>query len=84
MKRMKKSLLLQLPNCETRFNSEAKEIILPFAIEYPQEGIIITVPKGGDKKKLLELSEKNVNYYPRRSRKEKNACTCKRKHRKKD
>src|SRR6201995_1204440 len=46
-----------------RFNSSANEIILPFAIEFPQEGILITIPKGGDKKKLLELSEKNVNYY---------------------
>jgi excinuclease ABC subunit C len=46
-----------------QFNSTAPEIILPFPIEYPQEGILITVPKGGDKKKLLELSEKNVNYY---------------------
>jgi excinuclease ABC subunit C len=46
-----------------RFNSKAPEIILPFLVEFPQDGIIITVPKGGDKKKLLELSEKNVNYY---------------------
>ena len=39
----------------------AKEIIVPFEIEYPEEGILITVPKGGDKKKLIDLSEKNVN-----------------------
>ena len=45
------------------FNSEAKEIILPFTIDYPDETISITVPKAGDKKKLLELSEKNVNYF---------------------
>ena len=45
------------------FNSEAKEIILPFAIDYPDETISITIPKAGDKKKLLELSEKNVNYF---------------------
>lgn len=45
------------------FNSEAKELIIPFAIEYPEEGVLITVPKAGDKKKLLELSEKNVNYF---------------------
>ncbi len=46
-----------------RFNSKAPEIILPFPVEFPQDGTIITVPKGGDKKKLLELSKKNVNYY---------------------
>ena len=45
------------------FNSEAKEIIVPFAIEYPESELIITIPKAGDKKKLLELSEKNVNYF---------------------
>lgn len=45
------------------FNSDAKEIIVPFPIEYPQQDVNITVPKGGDKKKLLELSEKNVNYF---------------------
>ena len=54
-----------------RFNSKATEIILPFPIEFPQEGIIITVPKGGDKKKLLELSEKNVNYYREEAEKKK-------------
>lgn len=47
----------------TTFNSDAPEIIVPFAIEYPQSDIIVTVPKGGDKKKLLELSETNVNYF---------------------
>lgn len=45
------------------FNSEAKEIILPFTIDYPDVTISITIPKAGDKKKLLELSEKNVNYF---------------------
>ncbi|HEX5654785.1 MAG TPA: excinuclease ABC subunit UvrC, partial [Chitinophagaceae bacterium] len=45
------------------FNSDAAEIVVPFLIEFPQEGITITVPKGGDKKKLLELSEKNTGYF---------------------
>jgi excinuclease ABC subunit C len=45
------------------FNSQAREIIVPIPIEYPEEAVSITVPKAGDKKKLLELSEKNVNYY---------------------
>ncbi len=46
-----------------RFNSTAPEIIVAIPMEYPEEGVLITIPKGGDKKKLLELSEKNVNYY---------------------
>jgi len=45
------------------FGSLTKEIIVPFSIDYPQEEISITVPKSGDKKKLLVLSEKNVNYF---------------------
>lgn len=45
------------------FNSEAREIIVPFIIDYPEADITITIPKLGDKKKLLELSEKNVNYF---------------------
>ena len=45
------------------FNSEAREIILPFAVDYPDETISITIPKAGDRKKLLELSEKNVNFF---------------------
>ena len=53
------------------FNSEAKEIIIPFNIDYPQQDIIITVPKAGDKKKLLNLSEKNVNYFKEELKKKK-------------
>ena len=45
------------------FESEAGEIILPFEIDYIEQNIIITVPKAGDKKKLLDLSQKNVNYF---------------------
>jgi excinuclease ABC subunit C len=46
-----------------QFRSHAHEIILPFAMEYPEPDVKITVPKGGDRKKLLELSEKNVNFF---------------------
>ncbi len=45
------------------FNSEAKELILPFPIHYPEANILITIPKAGDKKKLLDLSQKNVDYF---------------------
>ena len=45
------------------FNSISTEIIVPFEVDYPQQNIVITIPKAGDKKKLLELSLKNVNYY---------------------
>ena len=45
------------------FESEATEIIVPFEIEYAEPDVTVTIPKGGDKKKLLELSAKNVNYF---------------------
>ena len=45
------------------FNSSTQEIIVPFAIDFPEQDIIITIPKSGDKKKLLDLSEKNVNHF---------------------
>ena len=53
------------------FNSEAKEIILPFSIEYPENDITQSIPQAGDKKKLLELSEKNVNYFKEELKKNK-------------
>jgi excinuclease ABC subunit C len=53
------------------FNSTAPEIILPFAIEYPESGLSLTVPRGGDKKKLIELSEKNVGYFREELKKKK-------------
>jgi len=51
--------------------SKAREIIVPFDIEYPEKDIKITVPKGGDRKILLALSEKNVNYFRDELRKKK-------------
>lgn len=56
-------LRFAIADLRSTFNSEAKEIIVPFEIEYPEAGVKITVPKGGDRKTLLLLSEKNVNYF---------------------
>ncbi|HYE56813.1 MAG TPA: excinuclease ABC subunit UvrC [Chitinophagaceae bacterium] len=53
------------------FNSIAPEIIVPFNVEFPEEGVIITVPKAGDKKKLLDLSEQNVGYFREELRRKK-------------
>lgn len=52
-----------ISNLRDTFNSNAKEIIAPFEFEYHEPDVIITIPKGGDKKKLLDLSLKNVAYY---------------------
>lgn len=53
------------------FNSIAKEIIVPFEVEYLNSTIEQTVPKVGDKKKLLELSQKNAAYFKAELRKQK-------------
>lgn len=46
-----------------RFESVSPEIIVPFEPEFSVSGVSFTVPKIGDKKKLLDLSERNVKYY---------------------
>jgi len=56
-------LAFAIAQLRSSFNSLASEIVIPFPINFPESGITLTVPKGGDKKKLLELSETNVNYF---------------------
>ncbi len=46
-----------------RYQSESKEVIVPFPVEHLGEDLLITVPQKGDKKKLLELSRLNVLQY---------------------
>ncbi|MCB9353575.1 MAG: excinuclease ABC subunit C [Lewinellaceae bacterium] len=46
-----------------KFSSITQELIVPFPVALSGEDLTITVPKIGDKKKLLELSEKNVQYH---------------------
>ena len=58
-----------------RLFSDAKEIILPFLIETIPENVSLTVPKIGDKKKLLELSERNAKYFMLERNRQKNSVT---------
>lgn len=64
-------LQFAIANMRETFNSTALEIVVPIEIEYPDERVTITIPKGGDRKKLLELSEKNVNYFTEELKKKK-------------
>jgi len=64
-------LAFAIGSLRTSFNSLATEIIVPFQIDYPEKDVVLTVPKGGDKKKLLDLSEKNVLYFKDEIRKKK-------------
>jgi excinuclease ABC subunit C len=52
-----------IPTIRERFESVAPEVIVPIDIQLPDTKIIITVPQRGDKKKLLELAEKNIDYF---------------------
>src|SRR5690554_100410 len=56
-------LSLAIVELRERLQSFSPEIIVPFIPETPIKEVFFTVPKIGDKKKLLELSERNVKYF---------------------
>ena len=56
-------LALGIVEMRQRFQSRAKEIIIPFPIDMELEGVNITIPQRGDKKKLLDLSTMNGKQY---------------------
>ena len=64
-------LSFAIATLRTDFNSLANEIVVPFAMEYPDVSVTVTIPKVGDKKNLLDLSIKNVNYFKDELRKKK-------------
>ncbi len=46
-----------------RFESRAKEILVPFEMKLAIDDVKINNPKRGDKKTLIELSQRNVKYF---------------------
>ncbi|MGB9747158.1 MAG: excinuclease ABC subunit UvrC [Bacteroidales bacterium] len=58
-------LALAITNLRTRYNSNAKEIIVPMLPELKIKGVKYTIPKEGDKKKLLDFSHNNALIYKR-------------------
>ena len=64
-------LMLAIIELRNRFNSLSNEVVIPFNVDYEGNDFAITVPKAGDKKKLLDLSEKNVNYFIEEMRRKK-------------
>ncbi len=56
-------LSLAIPEFRSRFNSTSKEIIVPFDMGLESEDFKFIVPQRGEKKKLLELSLKNVLFF---------------------
>jgi excinuclease ABC subunit C len=56
-------LELAIVDIRQKIFSNAKEILVPFKLDFELEGVKFLVPKQGDKKKLLDLSERNAKYY---------------------
>lgn len=56
-------LSLAITELRTRFSSTAKEILVNVMPDALVEGVEFIIPKIGDKKHLLQLSEKNAQYY---------------------
>ena len=58
----KQLLTLSIIEIRQRFNSQSKEIYTPFPVDLGAE-IKVTVPKLGDKKRIVALSERNARYF---------------------
>jgi excinuclease ABC subunit C len=58
-------LTLAISEFRSRYDSHSKEIVVPFDIDLDDASIKFTVPKLGEKKKLLDLSQKNVMFFKR-------------------
>src|SRR6056297_154321 len=56
-------LAMAIVELKERLGSDAKEVIIPFTVDLPFENLKFTVPQRGDKKALLDLSERNLKYY---------------------
>ena len=59
-----------IPTIRERFESNAPEVVVPILITLPDPKIVITVPQIGDKKKLLELAETNIDYFIRQKKRD--------------
>ena len=56
-------LALAIVELRQRFQSNSKEIIVPFAIDFSMKGVSVIIPQRGDRKKLLDLSMQNVRQF---------------------
>jgi len=56
-------LEITIPILREKYHSTAKEIIAPVLFTPPSPDIKVTIPERGDKKKLIDLASKNLDYY---------------------
>jgi excinuclease ABC subunit C len=62
-------LALAITDFRQRFDSQSREILLPFELDMDLPEVVFNVPKIGDKRHLVELSERNAKYYLMEKRK---------------
>jgi excinuclease ABC subunit C len=63
-------LAFAMPYLRDKFNSDNKEIIAPFELKLEDPSVFFTIPKIGDKKKLLDLAQKNAEFHVLQKRKQ--------------
>jgi excinuclease ABC subunit C len=64
-------LLTGIVEIRQKIFSNSKEILVPFKLDFNLENVVFKIPKRGEKKELLELSQRNAKYF--RLEKEKHA-----------
>jgi excinuclease ABC subunit C len=63
-------LAFAMPYLRDKFSSDNKEIIAPFELKFEDPSVLVTLPKIGDKKKLLDLAQKNAEFHVLQKRKQ--------------
>lgn len=56
-------LSLAIAEAKSKFKNQTKEIIVPFVPDYETDKCVFTVPQRGEKRKLLDISQKNAKQY---------------------
>ncbi len=65
-------LLFSILELRNRFISDSPELIVPYQFSTELPGVLFTCPKIGDKRKLLELSERNAKFFLLNLKKQRN------------
>ncbi|KXK39155.1 MAG: excinuclease ABC subunit C [Saprospiraceae bacterium] len=63
-------LAYAIPAIREKFESEASEVVVPMDVVMADTLVKVTIPQRGDKKKLLDLAQNNIDYYIRQKRRD--------------
>jgi excinuclease ABC subunit C len=64
-------LAYAIPDIRERFGSEAPEVVVPFDMILTDSKLIVTIPQRGDKKKLLDMGENNLDFHIKKKQRDK-------------